>query len=84
VVAAGNEGRPINHLQFPSYPAAYAGFRGFECLLAVGASNKQNSLASFSNYGDKVEIAAPGEDIFSTYYSAFTTRAGTFLSGTSM
>lgn len=58
----------------PGYPAAYPE------VLAVAATNSNQQRASFSNYGDYIDVAAPGESIASTYpdneYAA--------MSGTSM
>lgn len=69
VAAAGNNGSST-----PSYPAAYAG------VLAVSASDSTDSLASFSNYGSNVFVAAPGVSILSS-----TPGSGyQSLSGTSM
>lgn len=48
--------------------------------ISVGASNVQDSKASFSNWGACVDIFAPGEDIVSTYIFGDTTS----MSGTSM
>nr|WP_280694460.1 type VII secretion-associated serine protease mycosin [Kitasatospora sp. GAS204B] len=55
VAAAGNDG-----LEGPVYPAAYPS------VLAVGASDRNNERASFSEYGDFVKVAAPGVDMLST------------------
>lgn len=44
----------------PVYPAAY------ENVLAVGATDREDRKAFFSNFGDYVDIAAPGENIYST------------------
>jgi thermitase len=63
VAAAGNEDTPA-----PTYPAAY------ENVLAVGATEAEEvgceesrvRKAYFSNYGDYVDIAAPGVWILST------------------
>ncbi len=41
------------------FPAAYPG------VLTVAAINPQDRLTDFSNFGQWVDIAAPGEDIFS-------------------
>lgn len=69
VSAAGND-----NTERPGYPAAY------EEVIAVAATNASGERASFSNYGDYIDITAPGESIASTYpgsqYAA--------LSGTSM
>ncbi|MDW8107822.1 MAG: S8 family peptidase, partial [Armatimonadota bacterium] len=56
VVAAGNSGSSA-----PTYPAYYA-----NCI-AVAATDSTDTLASFSQYGSWVDIAAPGVDILSTY-----------------
>ncbi|MCU1429151.1 MAG: peptidase and in kexin sedolisin [Actinomycetia bacterium] len=55
VAAAGNEG-----WTFPEYPAAYDG------VLAVAATTHTDHIATFSNRGSWVDIAAPGVDILST------------------
>jgi thermitase len=55
LAAAGNE----NTDQL-SYPAAYSD------VIAVAASNTTDTRASFSNYGDWVDVAAPGVMIYST------------------
>lgn len=71
IAAAGNDGSSS-----VSYPAAYS-----ECL-AVSAVDSNENLASFSQYGDSVELAAPGVDVLSTT----TQTRGSYeqLSGTSM
>ncbi len=56
VAAAGN----LNSTE-PQYPAASEG------VIAVAALDNQRLKASFSNYGPWVDLAAPGESIYSTY-----------------
>jgi len=77
VAAAGNESTSK-----PFYPAAYPG------VIAVAATDASDKRWYLSNYGDWVDIAAPGRDILSlratgassgTIQDAFTMR----LSGTS-
>ena len=58
VAAAGNESS--NNATTASYPANYSG------VISVAASTSSNTLASFSNYGTNVDIAAPGQNILST------------------
>src|SRR5215207_9867645 len=69
VAAAGNEGTNV-----PQYPAAYSK------VIAVGATTTDGRLASFSNRGDWVDLAAPGTGILSTSKSGGYDR----MSGTSM
>jgi len=52
----------------------------YETCVAVGAVQSSGSVASFSNYGDWVDICAPGQVIYSTLTSS---KYGQ-LSGTSM
>jgi len=55
VAAAGNSGVTTKF-----YPAGDVG------VLSVGASSRDDSRASFSNYGSWVRVAAPGDGILST------------------
>ena len=72
VAAAGNSAQ--NNAVVASYPANYPG------VISVAASTSTDTLASFSNYGTNVHIAAPGQSIRSTLPG---NRYGN-LSGTSM
>jgi thermitase len=69
VAAAGNNGDST-----PMYPAYYT-----NCI-AVAATDTNDALASFSNYGDWVDVAAPGLSI----YSALNNGGYGYMSGTSM
>ncbi len=61
VAAAGNDGS--NNDVNPVFPAS----SGWPNVMAVAATDKSDTLASFSNYGLKgVHLAAPGVDIRST------------------
>lgn len=79
VAAAGNRGDSLM-----LYPAAYSS------VIAVAATDKDDSRAWFSSYYPDVEIAAPGVDIYSTlptYEVSLTTEYGLnygSLNGTSM
>jgi hypothetical protein len=55
VAAAGNAGVATD------YPAAYD-----ECM-AVAATDYDDLRPSWSNYGPEIDVAAPGEDVFSLY-----------------
>lgn len=56
-VAAGNDGGPAAR----SSPASE------KTACTVGATNKDDSIASYSNYGGLVDIFAPGTNILSTW-----------------
>jgi type VII secretion-associated serine protease mycosin len=74
VAAAGNTGR-----QQPFYPAALEG------VIAVSATNAQDEWWPFSSYGDFVDLAAPGDLIYSTFAQLDNAYGGyTYMSGTSM
>ncbi|MDD6762735.1 MAG: S8 family serine peptidase, partial [Clostridiales bacterium] len=60
VCAAGNDGYDVE--KTPTYPAAY----DLDNIISVAATDNQGQLASFSNYGKTVDVAAPGKDIYST------------------
>ena len=67
VAAAGNDGA-----ENVDYPAADPG------VLAVSATDHSGGLASFSSYGWRIDVAAPGYDITSTALgSTYTTESGT-------
>ena len=56
VAAAGNDGTTA-----PFYPAAHPN------VVSVGAFDEDHKRAPFSNYGNWVDVSAPGNEIFSTY-----------------
>jgi len=73
--AAGNDGKDID--SEPVYPASYSATN----IITVAASDQDDKLASFSNYGkDTVEVSAPGTNILSTYPD----NQYAYLQGTSM
>jgi len=89
VAAAGNEASSV-----PSFPAAYNG------VISVSAVNSQRRITSYSNFGNLIDVAAPGGDssldingdgypdgVLSTSGSASSDGVNyvyTFLDGTSM
>jgi subtilisin family serine protease/subtilisin-like proprotein convertase family protein len=75
VAAAGNSG--TNNDASPFYPAAYDASN----LISVAATNDNDQLASFSNYGaTTVDLAAPGVDIYSTQpNNGYMTASGTSM-----
>jgi thermitase len=69
VAAAGNSGSSEKH-----YPAAYPE------VVAVTATNEKDKLASFSTYGDWVDIAAPGASVVSTFlWGTYVSMSGTSM-----
>ena len=79
VCAAGNNG--ANSETAPQYPASYAQ----DNVLAVAATDNNDALATFSNYGaTRVDLAAPGVTILSTYIKNNSNGTYAYLSGTSM
>lgn len=83
VAAAGNESRNLN--THPFYPACY------DQVIGVGATDDADVITDFSNFGSNcVDVAAPGEFIYNTYYyddtgtyTALNDEYG-YMSGTSM
>jgi subtilisin family serine protease len=73
--AAGNDGSDND--SDPQYPASY----DVDTLIAVAATDQNDQLTSWSNYGKKsVDVAAPGNNILSTYPG----NKYAYLAGTSM
>ena len=69
VAAAGNDG--VNTKYYPA---------GSAHVISVGATDSNDGLTYFSNWGDWVKVAAPGLNIYSTLPNG----AYGYLSGTSM
>lgn len=65
ICAAGNEASKND--EEPTYPSDYDS----DYIISVAATNRAGELATFSNYGEAVDVAAPGCDILSSvsYYS---------------
>ena len=74
ICSAGNSGSSVDAA--PVYPACYQ----LPNVISVTALDNRGELAVFSNYGSKVDIAAPGAGILSTLPG----DSYGFMSGTSM
>ncbi len=87
VAAAGNCGdsnyaaNGCTYQNQPSYPGAYAN------AFAVAATTSTDTRAAFSTQGNQVDIAAPGQSIYSTDYNdtygylSGTSQAAPFVAG---
>jgi len=68
VCAAGNDGAAVD------YPAAFAE------TIAVGAVDKHGHVCEFSSRGKEIAVAAPGQDITSTWLAdGYATISGTSM-----
>lgn len=74
IVCVGGAGNDNNENKF--YPSAY------DFVVSVGATNAADNKADYSNYGNWIDVMAPG-DLYSTVASG-TADAYEFYSGTSM
>ncbi len=76
VAAAGNDAR--NNDQLPFYPAGY----DIDGLVAVAATDRNDALAAFSNYGPgTVDLAAPGANLTGALLTGdWSTGSGTSFS----
>lgn len=75
VAAAGNYSS--NNDLLPIYPASFTPRN----IIAVGASDMNDDLASFSNFGKKtVHVIAPGHNIYSTLpHKSYGVKSGTSM-----
>ncbi|NOU03039.1 MAG: S8 family serine peptidase [Novosphingobium sp.] len=76
VAASGNDGTAERY-----YPGALDG------VWAVGATDEQGELASFSSYGARISLVAPGSRVFSAFasggyaHASGTSQASPFVAG---
>lgn len=69
VAASGNDGNGV------SYPAS------IDAVIAVGASDRRDVPASFSNHGAELDLVAPGRDIWTTApRNGYDRHSGTSMS----
>ena len=70
VASAGNDGTNTK-----KYPCAYTN------VICVAATDSDNTSASYSNYGNWINLSAPGTGIWSTYYNdTYASQQGTSMS----
>jgi hypothetical protein len=69
ICAAGNDGGPVG------YPAGF----DLDCIVSVAAIRPDGELASFSNRGEGVDIAAPGWGIESCVAGGYAQMSGTSM-----
>jgi subtilisin family serine protease len=72
VVASGNYSSDVSGWSPANTPEA----------ITVGATEKNDAMSAYSDFGSLIDVFAPGTDIYSTYYLSDTAFAR--LSGTSM
>ena len=84
VAAAGNEHQNVDDTDYAYYPSSYH----LSNIISVAATDINNNLLSSSNWGKtKVDVAAPGENIYSTLpngrygYMTGTSQATAFVTG---
>ncbi len=58
IAATGN-----NQGNLVAYPAKFANCMG------IAATTNKDQWATFSNYGPETDVSAPGQDVYSTYYT---------------
>lgn len=73
VAAAGNEGSSNDST------AIYPANAGTPNMISVAASGQNDEKPSWSNYGRKVDLASPGEDILSTVPGGYEEHSGTSM-----
>ncbi len=70
VIASGNDNLPTKYLS----PA------GADSAITVGAYDCQMHISSFSNYGDEIDVAAPGENVYTAALNnSYSSSSGTSL-----
>ncbi|XKE94013.1 S8 family serine peptidase [Metaplanococcus flavidus] len=69
IAAAGNDNTDV-----PMYPASY------DNVISVGSTDSYGQLSYFSNYGDYIDVVAPGSFIYSTLpYQSIGSMSGTSM-----
>ncbi len=92
VAAAGNTDPQANGVDMTvtkSYPVCYDGDNGENLVIGVASVGKNLVKSNFSNYGNCIDIVAPGESFYTTQVydpkvSGFTEPYSGYWSGTSL
>lgn len=92
VAAAGNTDPGINGVNLnvtKAFPVCYSGTTGENIVIGVASVNSSFKKSSFSNYGDCIDIVAPGESFYSTQVyepslASFENAYDGYWSGTSL
>ncbi len=79
IISAGTGNDDIDNDVMPFFPASY----DLECIIAVAGTDRNDQLASFSNYGKTAaDLAGPAVEIYSSWSSAddaYATHQGTSM-----
>ena len=92
VAAAGNTDPKINGINLdlsPSYPVCYDGSKVENMVIGVASVSQNLKKSKFSNFGDCIDLVAPGEGFYSTQayqsnVSGFSNYYDGYWSGTSL
>jgi len=81
VTAAGN--KSLNLDETPVYPASYP----FENIVTVGSMDSNGLVSDYSNYGNAIDVVAPGSNVLSTVpgdrydYFSGTSQSAAYVTG---
>ncbi|NUM25133.1 MAG: S8 family serine peptidase [Candidatus Buchananbacteria bacterium] len=92
VAAAGNTDPSVNGVDMSitkSYPVCYDGDNGENIVIGVASVGKNLVKSNFSNYGDCIDIVAPGDSFYTTQVydqkvNGFNQKYSGYWSGTSL
>lgn len=74
VTAAGNDG--MNNDRYTVVPACYS---YLDNVITIGSADCDGTMSSFSNYGQSVDVLAPGGTIASTIVGSYANMSGTSM-----
>ncbi len=79
VTSAGNDATDID--EKPHWPSSYS--LHFDNVMAVASSNRSDSITNDSNFGEGIDIAAPGHEVFTAGNPARSISKYSSFNGTS-